>query len=76
MPIPASPSIQITTKAANDSSTAKQAIAIAPPSVASAGRFSSMPERTMMTAMNDATNAKPAVRRAQMASFEVGSSWT
>ena len=49
------------------------AIASAPPKVASAGLISRAPERTMMMARKVATKAKAAVRRAQIASFEVGS---
>ncbi len=73
--MPASPSIQITTSAASASRSAMPAIASAPANVAMAGLISSRPERTMITARNEATKAKTAVRRAQMASRDVGSSW-
>ena len=44
----------------------------APPKVASAGRISSSPERTMTIAISVATSEKNAQRRAQTASREVG----
>ena len=71
--MPPSPSIQITTKAAKATSSAMTATPSAPAKVASAGWISSRPERTMMTASKEATNANPAMRRAQIASREVGS---
>ncbi len=73
--MPASPSIQITAKAANAASSARTAMASAPAKVASAGWISSRPERTMMTAKKEAANAKTAMRRDQIASLEVGSEW-
>ena len=51
------------------------AMASAPAKVASAGQISSRPDRTMMIARKEASRANPAVRRAQMASREVGSEW-
>ena len=39
----------------------------------SAGLISSMPERTMMMERNEATSAKSAIRRAQMAVCDIGS---
>ena len=50
------------------------AIASAPAKVAMAGLISSSPERTMMTARKEAASAKNAIRRAQIASCETGSS--
>jgi hypothetical protein len=73
--MPARPSIQITTKAANARRSATTAMPSAPAKVASAGQISSRPDRTMRIARMEATRAKPAMRRAQMASREVGSEW-
>ena len=74
--MPAKPSLQITTNAANARNSATAAMPSAPPKVASAGRISSISERTMMTARQLATKAKAATRRAQMASREVASGWS
>ena len=73
--MPATPSIQITAKAARATRSAITASASAPAKVASAGRISSRPARTMMIASKQAKNANPAMRRDQMASRDVGSEW-
>src|SRR5579863_7019902 len=72
--MPPTPSIQITTPAAQASSIATTASANAPASVDSAGTMSSAPDRTTMTAIKVAASENNASRRAQIASREIGCS--
>ena len=75
MPNPPSPSRQITMNAREASSIAIAARMNAPPKAASEGMISRKPERTITMPSSSTATAKPATRRAQMASREVGSAW-
>ena len=72
-PMPREPFCQIAAKAANDTRMDRPAQASAPKNVASAGRTSRNPKRTMITDTMAVTAANTASRRAQVASAEYGS---
>ncbi len=76
MPKPRSPSRQITTNAPSASIIAISARISAPPTTASEGMISKMPERTMTMPSSITATEKPATRRAHIASREVGSACT
>ena len=71
--MPRDPFCQIATKAARPTRIDRPAQASAPKNVASAGRTSRKPKRTMMIETTAATAANTASRRAQVASAETGS---
>src|ERR1051326_2895163 len=72
-PMPSMPSFHTTMKAPKASTMPSTANTSAPPTVASAGIGSRMPDRTIRIDRMVAASEKKAQRRAQMASREVGS---
>ena len=73
-PSPRIPSVQITANAPSASSSAKIEGASATTKVMMAGRTSSNSDRTMMTETMTAQSENSAMRRAQMARRDIGSS--